>query len=110
MISHYLLSRMLQKEWYQLETEVGGNTDFIKGIVRGLKLANAMALDLWKVSKNQELSNNPRGNKSTYYQAIVKAHEQIKSYRRHHAIRTLGTIIERVEREAQKKTAPQEDS
>lgn len=102
MISHNHLSSRLQKEWHTLEIEEGSKTDFIRGIVRGLKLANALSMELWNQSKDRPHPNQG-GNRISYLDAIRTAHRQLKSYERHRAIQTLERVIDRVEAEKRKK-------
>ncbi len=102
MISHYLLSRQLQIEWTKLEIDEGGDTDFIKGMIRGLKLANAIALEMWRETKDFDGSNHPSGNKVSFYHAIQAAYAQMKIYRRHRALEILGRVIAREEAKAKR--------
>lgn len=96
MISLLDLSRALQKEWHRLEMDEWQTTDYIKGIIQGLRVANAIAKDLWEEAKGKE-SPNPSGNKNSYLKAIITAHRQLKSYERSHALQTLERVIDRAD-------------
>ncbi len=102
MISHYLLSRRLQIEWNRLESESGQTSDFVKGMIRGLKLANAMLLEIWQAQKNVRQSNNPDGRQNTFAEAIITAHRQLKSIYRHNAVTTLGKVLVRAQNEVKR--------
>lgn len=92
MISHEYLKRMLQREWRKLEKEQ--ESDFVKGMIRGLKLASLLALDLWQRTKDRD-QPNPSGSRRTLFKTIVLAHNQLLVAERQKAIDTLAKVIER---------------
>ncbi len=97
MISHQRLCRILEQEREKLATEEGYKTDFVRGLIQGLRLASALAKDLWNKTKN-DLHQNPMGSRKTFLRVICTAHDQIARGERSRGLETLHKAIVKAER------------
>jgi len=106
MIPYRKTLRAVENEWCRMELREL-RTDFVRGIIQGLKLGHAIIKEVW-IREKRKTWPNPSGSKTSYFKAICVAHDHLKRCDRSKAIAILSRIMERVEKEEQAKLASKE--